>query len=146
MKLQFDDRKFEREINDIVRKLEKADKKVHDEVVDIMTEATDKLEEETVKRMPVDEGFLEKSTKKKITKGTLIREVMGRVYIAANAAASDYAMYMHELTYKLGARSKAKQDANPDVVVGRKYLARALSENTRAFGLFFVKKLKELLR
>jgi hypothetical protein len=130
----------------MVKKLDKVDKEVHAEAVDMMTEATDKLEEEVVKRMPVDEGFLEKSVKKKITKGKLVREVMGRVYIAVNSAAADYAMYMHEMKYNLGARSKAKQDASPDVTVGRKYMARALSENARAFGLFFVKKLKEILR
>lgn len=106
---------------------------------------THKLEEETVIRMPVDEGFLEKSVDRKVEKGGSIHNTWGIVWIPTNSPASEYAMFMHEMFYKLGPRSKAKQAGNNDVLVGRKYMERAMDENARAFGLYIIKKFKELI-
>lgn len=146
MPISFNAKEFNSQINDIHKKLDESDKDVLDEATNIITTVTDKLEEESVKRAPVDEGFLEKSHQKKVEKAGFFKKIIGRVFIPANSPAADYAMYMHEMEYKLGPRSQAKQDADPTVKVGRKYLERAMKDNERGFGLYIVRKLKELLK
>ena len=142
MEVNFNYKEYQTEIKSIFKKVDKADKRVQDKCVDIITALTDKLEEESVLRSPIDEGFLEKSHQKRIVRNP--HNPVGYVYIPANAPASDYALYMHEWVYELGRRSREKQ-ASVHVEVGRKYLERALSENERAFALYVIKELKELI-
>jgi hypothetical protein len=119
--------------------------KVEAKALEVVTVTTDKLMEESMKRAPVDEGMLEASHEREVTQGETADETVGYVYIPSNAPASDYAMYMHENEYNLGERSQRKQDDNPNVIVGRKYLERALNDNVKAFGLYIVKKFRELI-
>ncbi len=135
---------MERDIQKMLSKLEGVKEDMTKEGTKIITVLVDKLMAEAIERAPVDEGFLEKSFKKEIVKAAMLSQVEGSVFIPANAPASDYALMMHEDTYKLGKKSK-KKDAAVKADVGRKYLERALSENERAYGLYIFKKLKELL-
>ena len=90
--------------------------------------------------MPTDESMLEKSFNTKATDAAILDHVVGVVYVASNALASDYAIAMHEWDYNPGERSKAKQAATGETV-GRKYLERALQDNEKAFGRFIYGKL-----
>ena len=134
------------QIAQMINKAEKAGKDVVKCAEKTVTVMTHKLEEETVKRMPIDEGFLEKSIDRKVQKGGSVYETIGHVWIPTNSPASDYALYMHEMTYKLGPRSKQKQSSMAGIKVGRKYMERAITENARAFSLYIIKKFKELFK
>lgn len=144
--IKFDHKAFEKDVQDAVQKLERAGKDTAQIAADIITVVTDKLEEESVKRAPIDEGFLEKSHQKVVNKAEDAMNVEGIVFIPSNSPAAGYAMYMHELDYKLGPRSREKQGALSGIIVGRKYLERALSENAEAFGRYIVMKLREALK
>lgn len=52
------------------------------------------------------------------------RGVPGR----ADKRIGDYARRMHEGVYNLGEKSQAKQDANPSIRVGRKFMTRAIDK------------------
>ncbi|MGE4192213.1 MAG: HK97 gp10 family phage protein [Pseudodesulfovibrio sp.] len=82
---------------------------------------------EAKKRAPIDKGKLEES----ITHDT-DREQDGSVTttirIKQNRKSRKYAVKMHESHYNLGPRSQEKNDTG-SVVVGRKYLERAITEN-----------------
>ena len=144
MKLELD-KDLQRQIDQLIKKVEKAEKDVIEESAQIVTVVTDKLEEETVKRMPVKEGMLEKSVMKKIVKSGSFSSLTGHVFIPSNAPGSDYAMYMHEWDYNLGEKSQVKEDSG-DVNVGRKYMERALTENAKAFGNYIVSQLRKALK
>jgi len=135
---------FDTECKKMIQRFERVGKETGREAEKIVNVILDKLHGEAVDRVPVDEGFLEKSFEKKIIKALHAGNVIGHVFIPANAPASDYALWIHEAEYELGERSKQK-DASVRADVGRKYLERALSENERAFGLYIYKRLKELL-
>ena len=135
---------FEPDIQAMLARLHSIDTEARKKCVQIIREVVRKFKAETVKRMPIDEGDLEKSLSEKIVEAALKDSVEGVVYVAANALASDYALYMHEFEYKLGPKSQLKQAAQ-DVTVGRKYLERALTENERAFGLFIYGKLRSYI-
>jgi hypothetical protein len=135
---------FGNDIEKMIRRLYKAEEDAFEKCVDIMRVLVEKLKAEAIKRVPVDLGGLEKSFSTKIIEAAAKDSVIGEVYIAANAMAADYALYMHEMQYELGPRSRDKQNAS-DVDVGRKYLERALDENQKAFGLYVYKKLKQYL-
>ena len=134
---------LDEDIKRMIKKLDLTDDKIHKDVKQMITEATDKLQEESILRSPFDEGFLQASHERKIEDKKT--KVQGHVYIPANSPASDYALYMHERIYNLGKHSLEKQ-AKVDVVVGRKYLERAFTENTNKFKLFFIKKLKRIFK
>ena len=142
MEVNFNYKEYQAEIKSILKKVDKADKRVQEKCIEIVTALTDRVEEESVLRCPIDEGFLEKSHQKRVVKSP--HNPVGYVYIPANAPASDYALYMHEWVYKLGRRSIEKQ-ATVSVEVGRKFLERALSENERPFALYVIKELRELI-
>ncbi len=112
----------------------------------IIDTVCDKLMAEAIKRVPVDEGFLEKSFDKQVLKAQLASEVVGYVFVPPNSPASDYAMYMHELQYNLGEKSQEKENASLGIKVGRKYLERALTENDKAFASYIERKLREALK
>lgn len=85
---------------------------------------------------PVDIGALEKSIKMDSFRDE--NSSSGRkafiVYVDLDEPADDgkvvgdYAEMMHEGEYDLGPRSEAKQSANPGVIVGPKFLERAIDE------------------
>ena len=145
MEIKFNNRKFQADINKMINKLERSNRKVDRTVVSIMKGAVKKVEEETVKRMPIDEGFLEKSTKTKVVQSSNYLDTTGYVFIPANAPASGYALAMHEWRYNLGPKSRKKQ-ANSDVRIGRKYMQRAFNESARAVRLYFVTRLRRLFK
>ena len=142
MQIKFD---FGNDIEKMIQKLYKVDDLAFEKCVDIMEDIVEKFKTEAIKRVPIDKGYLEKSFSTKIIEAATRDSVIGVVYIAANALAADYALWIHESDdYKLGPQSQAKQDVS-DVTVGRKYLERALSENEKAFGLFVFRKLKQYI-
>lgn len=136
---------LDRQIQQIIRKAEATGKDVVKLAEKTVDTVVNKLEEETVKRMPVDEGFLEKSIDHKVEKGGSVHDTWGVVWIPTNSPASEYAMWMHEMFYNLGPRSRDKQNTSPAVTVGRKYMERAMDENARAFGLYIIKQFKEFI-
>jgi hypothetical protein len=136
---------FQKDINRAISECIKAGRNVTEKGEQIVTVVCDKLLDESVKRSPVDEGFLEESHERLVKKSQTLHNIKGYVFIPSNAPASDYALYMHENIYNLGKRSQEKQ-ASVDVTVGRKYLERALDENARAFGLYIIKEFREFFR
>lgn len=94
------------------------------------------IQELAIRQAPVDEGNLEKSIK--VGSELLSGRKMYTVYVDESVSASttehpgltvgDYAERMHESVYGLGILSEAKQDANPDIRVGRKFLERAMDD------------------
>lgn len=109
-----------------------------------ITEVTNFVLEESVKRAPHYQGNpgLESSHTKKVeARGS---EVAGYVYIPTNSPAAEYAVYMHEGDYKLGERSQQKQAAQ-DAAVGRKFLERAIFENQDKIKAIIAAKLKKAL-
>ncbi len=136
---------YKKQIRKMTDRLIAVDKDVVEKSYKIIDVVTDKLMDESIKRSPVDEGFLEKSHEKKVFKSLILKNIHGYVFIPVNSPASDYAMFMHELSYRLGLRSQNKQTDNPLIKVGRKYLERALTENERAYALYILKELEEFL-
>lgn len=136
---------FNAQIKQMIQRAEATGKDITKLAERTVAAITNKLEEETVRRMPVDEGMLEKSIDRRVEKGGSIHDTWGIVWIPTNAPASDYALYVHELTYNLGPRSMAKQVGDLSVTVGRKYMERALTENTRPFSLYIIKQFKEFI-
>ncbi len=135
---------FGKDIEKMIKRLYEVDDQAFEKCVQIMQTLVEQAKAEAIKRVPVDLGGLEKSFSTKIIEAASRDHVIGEVYLATNAMASDYALYMHEWDYDLGPKSMEKQGA-VDVTVGRKYLERALSENERAFGLYVYRKLKQFL-
>ena len=116
-----------------------------DEGRHIVKTLTDKLEAESVKRAPIDEGNLQHSHQKALVKeaeggGFGSYRWAGYVFIPANSPAADYALAMHEGEYKLGEVSRQKQAGQPEVV-GRKFLERALHENMTKWQAYVVRRL-----
>ena len=144
MKLELD-KDIQKQIDRMIKKAEMAEKEIREEGAQIVTAVTNRLEQETLKRMPVKEGMLEKSVMKKIVKSGSFSSLTGHVFIPSNAPGSDYAMYTHEWDYKPGEKSRAKEDSG-GVIVGRKYMERALTENIRAFGNYIVSRLRKALK
>jgi len=145
IKLGIDYGSIDKQVKAIVSAASQIEKGFDDVANTTVKDITHKLVEETVKRVPVDEGFLEKSIESSFRENSFLHPAEGVVYIPTNSPASDYALFMHEMIYKLGKRSQSKQNANPKVAVGRKYLERAFSENSRAFGIYIIKKFKEFI-
>lgn len=141
MDIKFDIGKSE--LASLIKKVERLGVGVASGTEQIMEQATDKLLDESVKRAPIEEGFLEESHDKEVEKK--MGEIAGHVFIPENSPASDYAVPMHEGEYNLGEYSTAKQ-AGQSEIVGRKYLERALNENKEKFITFFKVKLMELIR
>ena len=106
-----------------------------------MTDASQYMRMQAQKRCPVDEGNLTND----ITPGTEVNEKSESaiVYIPVNAPSRDYAIPMHEHTYKLGENSKAKQ-TKVGVTVGNGYLTRAITENLATIKAIIVDRLKEM--
>ncbi len=136
MEIDFD---FGRDIKTMIQKLKRVDDDLKDKCVGIMRQLVQQFKAEAIKRVPIDEGMLEKSFSTKVIDAALMDEVTGVVYVASNALASDYAIAMHEWDYELGEQSQRKEAAS-GVIVGQKYLERALSENEKAFGRFIYRK------
>lgn len=77
------------------------------------------------KRAPVLTGALENSHKVVVTRRESTR-VTVEVQVGGGAV-DGYIELMHEGTYGLGPRSRAKQAADPSVVIGPKFLERGLA-------------------
>ena len=145
MEIQFDTSGFDAQIKAMTNKLQMVDSNAQAVAKDIITVVTDKLLEETQKRTPIDEGILTASIERKVVMdGQYMDDVTGYVYIPYNSGAADYAVVRHEEDYKLGAKSIAKQAAT-GVTVGKKYIERALEENTAAFSTYIIARLKKAL-
>jgi hypothetical protein len=106
-----------------------------------MREGAEKVVDLARKQAPIDEGNLEEA----ITSEESRTGINGRTVIAVGVnedvevmhrpgkTVGDYATEMHEglypgSKYDLGPRSQDKQRANPDIMVGGKFLERAVDE------------------
>lgn len=78
-------------------------------------------------RTPVDEGLLTGAVAAETV--PYRKSVAAVVYVPVNSPAAAYAIPMHEHDYEPGAKSKDKA-RKTGVVAGRKYLTRAIEENT----------------
>lgn len=144
--IKFNAEEFRRDVDKVVKKLEKISHEVaHETAIDIITNCTNQLLQESVNRTPIDEGFLIASQVTKVEHGASAKAVTGSVYIPANSPASNYALPLHEGHYNLGEKSQQKQSEST-VAVGRKFLERALYENIDEFRTYILKKLKEKLK
>ena len=138
---------FGKSIETMVSRLYEIEKNADKLLEDIVRQIVRKFKAEAVKRVPIDTGDLEKSFSEKIIRSLSGDEIIGIVYIASNAPASEYALWMHEWDYDLGSASKQKQlVSEPGIEVGNKYLERALHDNEKEFGLFIQRKLRSFLK
>jgi hypothetical protein len=144
MELKFNSAEFSEQCQRAINKMQALDAKASEHAAQIISDLCDKLLVESIKRTPIDEGFLIASQKKTVEKGAEVKNVVGHVYIPANAPGSDYALYIHEGHYTLGAKSQQKQ-ASTDVIIGRKFLERAFHDNKKAFETYIIMKIKEFL-
>ena len=80
-------------------------------------------------RAPVDQGNLTVCIKSMVAQTP--KGMAAVVYVPVNSPASPYAIPMHEHEYRLGVNSQEKQ-RKVGVVVGRRYLIRAIEENAEA--------------
>lgn len=135
---------FDSSLQSILTSLTKSAEKVKHATKDGVKAVCKKIQDEAVKRSPIDEGDLQESITTDMDEGATADKVVGYVHVPANSPASDYAMVMHEGEYNLGPASAQKQAAS-DVTVGRKFLERAATENEEALkALIKVKILKAL--
>jgi len=135
---------LEADLAKLTRRLIAKGKKGHDEAIRIVREVTEKTQEEAILRVPVDEGFAEKSIESHVEGGRHVDEVEGSVFVPANSPAADYMIWLHEGDYKLGKKSKEKQ-AVVGPKMGRKFIERALEENKEPLGLYIQKEIVEFL-
>lgn len=136
MNLTFDLKKAEKQFNEFKKASRQQIKKA-------MTKAAQVIEDESVKRAPIDEGHLQNSHRHKVEQNNTTTSAIA--YIPSNSPASDYALYMHEGTYTLGPASLQKQGA-VGVRVGRKYMERALMEEQDKIIATIVRELKRNLK
>jgi len=93
------------------------------------------VHELAVMQAPVDDGNLEEAIKLEIDAANPLRASIS-IYVDEDMSVpgrpgktvGDYALRMHEGDYQLGSISQLKQDSNPGVIVGRKYIQRAIEE------------------
>lgn len=84
------------------------------------------IEREAKRRAPVDIGTLTDDIRSMVAEST--KGVAAVVYVPVNSPSSQYAVAMHEGDYKLGPNSLERQ-RKEGVIVGRKYLIRAITDN-----------------
>lgn len=77
-------------------------------------------------RAPVDKGNLTADISSQVVKND--QSISTVLYIPSNAPSAQYAIPMHEGQYDLGENSREKQ-RKVAVVVGRKFMTRAIDEN-----------------
>lgn len=130
-------------IDQALKELERAKLKTDTIIQKAMTKAAMKLEAESIKRAPIDEGHLQNSHRHKVEQNG--NRTTAIAYIPTNSPASDYAIYMHEGNYTLGPVSMQKQGA-VGVKVGRKYLERALMEEQDKIISIIAQELKRHLK
>jgi hypothetical protein len=121
------------------RQLQQAARAKHADFVNAMKAVAMQMEEESVKRAPIDEGHLQNSHRNEVIENG--ETITATTYIPSNAPASDYAWPMHEATYELGEASRQKQNS-VGVRVGKKYMERALYEEHEKYMATLVRLLK----
>lgn len=107
-----------------------------------MRDASKLFEAEAKLRAPVDEGTLTADITGDVRQNE--KSVSARVYVPVNAPSRPYAIPMHEHFYNLGANSQAKQ-AKVNVVVGRQYISRAITENLDEARQVVISRLRRML-
>lgn len=89
--------------------------------------ATEEAMAQSIRRAPIDTGALVSDHQAEVVVDAA-GNIAGRLYIAPNAESKDYALKVHEHLPGLGPRSRAKQEADPSVVVGDHFMQRAFDE------------------
>lgn len=134
-------------VGKVVIELGHLGERVVDNARKTMHAAAKRIEKKAKLNAPVDEHNLEDSIRIErytVERGRLALEVVaGGEVNGVNV--DDYAALMHEGDYNLGPGSIAKQQANPDVVVGRKYLERARDEEEETLDEKMIHALRRIL-
>lgn len=114
-------------------------------VEDAILSAAEFVKDESVKRTPVDEGYVESAH---YIDSEYNDDEIFVAYIAVDenlsagdAKVGDYAQWLHEGSYELGKNSRLKQQSQK-VKVGRKFLERAFKENQTKIQEIVISKLK----
>jgi hypothetical protein len=112
-----------------------------------MHRAAERIAKEAKRRAPVDEHNLEDSIQVETN-----YDYRGRLEIEITAGGmvdgvdvEDYAAVMHESDYNLGPGSQAKQAANPDIQVGRKFLESAAADEEDRLGQYMIEAVTEAI-
>ncbi|MBO6507506.1 MAG: HK97 gp10 family phage protein [Roseibium sp.] len=120
----------------IALKLRNASERVSDRARKVMHRKADQIVELAKLQAPVDKHNLEDSIEKRVTYG-----LRGRLQvditvggIVRGVDVSQYAVQIHENynQMQMGEGTKQKQKDNPQVVVGRKFLSRAVEFHREA--------------
>ena len=109
----------------------------------VLSDGTEAVVKMARQMAPVDEGNLEEAIKSETTRSGIRGRNVHVVYVDEDAEISgrpgkrvgDYALLQHENLepygpWHLGPKSREKQSANPNVVVGGGYIERAAQEVT----------------
>lgn len=92
---------------------------------DTLEEKAEDIQDLAKRQAPVDTHNLENAIK---IDGPNIGRDKVEIEVYVEGQKNDYDVIMHEGTYNLGKKSKAKQESDMSVRVGDKYLARAYEE------------------
>lgn len=120
-------------LDQIYAQINHAAARVTDGARKAMHRSADHIVREAKLNAPVDEHNLEESIRKEISYGfrgrLVINIIMGGMVNGVNV--DNYAVFVHENYSSLqpGPKTRAKQEANPQRLVGEKFLARAVKDN-----------------
>lgn len=139
----FDDKSWDSKMGNLVFNLTGVSRNVDNLCKSLVTELTELVKKESIRRCPVDKGNLEADHKSEVRYG--FGGYYGRIYIPFGSISTPYAPIMHEGYYELGTKSKEKQSRST-VMIGRKFLERAFEENRAAISSKIVDRLSEVLK
>jgi len=115
---------------DLGRKFKRASVEVKKKAEGVMRSHALIIKKQSQLNAPVDTHNLEKSHH--IRKRRLKSGISYRVFVEGGNRVNIYAQIMHDGHYNLGPKSQKKQAANPDNIVGRQYLKRAIDDDKEA--------------
>lgn len=123
-------------VNTVATRLENQHKKTNPKALAAMREGAKEIADLAKKQAPVDQHNLENAIITQEDRLGFNNRVRISIFVDEGRGVAgrpgkkigDYARRMHEGVYKLGDKSRAKQDSNPSVRVGRKFLTRAIDE------------------
>lgn len=138
-------RKLRKSVLQLKKRFSQQKRFTNEMVEDAILSAAEFVKDESVKRTPVDEGYVESAH---YVDSEYNDDEIFVAYIAVDenlsagdAKVGDYALWLHEGSYELGKNSRLKQQSQK-VKVGRKFLERAFKENQTKIQEIVISKLK----
>jgi hypothetical protein len=138
-------RKLRKSVLQLKKRFSQQKRFTNEMVEDAILSAAEFVKDESVKRTPVDEGYVESAH---YVDSEYNDDEIFVAYIAVDenlsagdAKVGDYAQWLHEGSYELGKNSRLKQQSQK-VKVGRKFLERAFKENQTKIQEIVISKLK----